>query len=128
MTLERAAELLAERRAAGPRTPRRARATKRTATRKSAVKRTAVKKIAAKKSVAKNTAARKSLAKKSGGEEIRRQEDGGEGNPEGEACPQDGRTTDLFWLNGSVRIAANSRCRSVGNDGRAWEIHRPRGR
>ncbi|MFZ0059806.1 MAG: type I DNA topoisomerase [Acidimicrobiales bacterium] len=66
MTLERAAELLAERRAAGARTPRRARATKRTATRKSAVKRTAVKKIAAAKSAAKNTAARKSLAKKSG--------------------------------------------------------------
>ncbi len=43
LTLERAAELLAERRAAGPRTPRRARAAKKTVAKKTVAKKSAAK-------------------------------------------------------------------------------------
>jgi DNA topoisomerase-1 len=64
MTLERAAELLAERRAAGPRSPRRARGTRRAAVKKTAVKKTAVKKTAAKKTAVKKTAVKKTAVKK----------------------------------------------------------------
>jgi DNA topoisomerase-1 len=64
MTLERAAELLAERRAAGPRSPRRAGGTRRAAAKKTAAKKTVAKKTAAKKTVAKKTAAKKTAAKK----------------------------------------------------------------
>jgi DNA topoisomerase-1 len=64
MTLERAAELLAERRAAGPRSPRRARGTRRAAAKKTAAKKTTAKKTAVKKTAAKKTAAKKTAAKK----------------------------------------------------------------
>ena len=59
LTLERAAELLAERRAAGPRTPRRARAAKKTAAKRAAAKRAVAKKTVAKKTVAKKSAAKR---------------------------------------------------------------------
>ena len=62
LTLERAAELLAEKRAAGPPTGGRGR--KSTAAKKVASKRAPAKKAAAKKSVAKKAAAKKSVAKK----------------------------------------------------------------
>jgi len=55
MTIERAAELLAERRAAGPSTRRRSGAAKKTAAKKTAAKKTAAKKTAAKKTAAKKT-------------------------------------------------------------------------
>ncbi|HLX77716.1 MAG TPA: type I DNA topoisomerase [Acidimicrobiales bacterium] len=58
VTLERATELLAERRAAGPRTPRRARAAKKSSANK------AVKKRAAKKAVSKKVAAKKVATKR----------------------------------------------------------------
>jgi DNA topoisomerase-1 len=63
LTPERAAELLADKRAAGPTTAR-SRARK-GVPKKTAAKKTAAKKSAAKKSVAKKTAAKKSAAKKS---------------------------------------------------------------
>ncbi len=77
ITLERAAELLAERRAAGPSTRRRASASKRPAkkapakkaagtrapAKKRSAKKTAAKKVAAKKAVAKGAAAKKPSAK-----------------------------------------------------------------
>jgi DNA topoisomerase-1 len=68
VTLERAAELLAERRAAGPATGRgRARGSKKTAPKAAArkpAKRTAAKRTAAKRTTAKRTAAKKTAAKK----------------------------------------------------------------
>jgi DNA topoisomerase I len=60
ITLDRAAELLAEKRAAGP-APKRA---KKTAAKKTTAKKTAAKKTAAKKTAAKKTAAKKTAAKK----------------------------------------------------------------
>jgi DNA topoisomerase-1 len=62
ITIERAAELLAEKRARGP-APKRARAAKKTATKTTAAK-AAAKKTAAKKTAAKKTAAKKAAAKK----------------------------------------------------------------
>jgi DNA topoisomerase I len=66
LTIDRAAELLAERRARGPATPRKrvaaSRAGKKTATKKTATKKTATKKTAAKKTAAKTTAAKKTAA------------------------------------------------------------------
>jgi DNA topoisomerase-1 len=59
LTLERAAELLAERRAAGPRTPRRARAAKRTRAKKAVAKKAVAKKAVAKKAVAKKSTAKR---------------------------------------------------------------------
>ncbi|HLI74478.1 MAG TPA: type I DNA topoisomerase [Acidimicrobiales bacterium] len=69
ITLERAAELIAERRAAGPppkRAGRVAKAAKKTAksAKKTAAKKTAAKKTAAKKTAAKKTTAKKTTAKK----------------------------------------------------------------
>ena len=68
ITVERAAELLAERRAAGPSTRRRAaaakKAAKKAAAKKAAAKKTAAKKTAAKKTAAKKAAAAKAAAKK----------------------------------------------------------------
>jgi DNA topoisomerase-1 len=70
LTVERAAELLAERRAAGPSTrgPRKAAAkkapAKKTATKKTTAKKTTAKKAAAKKTAAKKTAAKKTAAAK----------------------------------------------------------------
>jgi len=64
VTIERAAELLADRRAAGPST-RRARGAKKTAAKKTAAKKTAAKKAATKKTAAKKSATKKSAAKKS---------------------------------------------------------------
>jgi DNA topoisomerase-1 len=58
LTVERAAELLADRRAAGPST-RRARGAKKTAAKKAAAKKSTAKKAAAKKSTAKKAAAKK---------------------------------------------------------------------
>jgi DNA topoisomerase-1 len=63
ITPERGAELLAEKRARGPVT--RKRAAKKTATRKTATKKTAAKKASAKKATAKKTAAKKPATKKS---------------------------------------------------------------
>ena len=60
VTLERAAELLADKRAAGP--PKK-RGAKKTAAKKTAAKKTAAKKTAAKKTAAKKTAAKKTAAK-----------------------------------------------------------------
>ncbi len=65
ITIERAAELLADRRAAGPSTRRRAGGAKKTAAKKTAAKKTAAKKTAAKKTAAKKTAAKKTATKKS---------------------------------------------------------------
>jgi len=59
LTLERAAELLAERRAASPRTPRRARAAKKTVAKKTVTKKTVAKKTVAKKTMAKKSAAKR---------------------------------------------------------------------
>jgi len=66
ITVERAAELLAERRAAGPSTRRTAKKApaKKAAAKKAAAKRAPAKKAAAKKVPAKKTAAKKSAAKK----------------------------------------------------------------
>ncbi|MDA8366040.1 MAG: DNA topoisomerase, partial [Actinomycetota bacterium] len=64
LTVERAAELLAERRAAGPSTRGKKTAAKKTAAKKTAAKKTAAKKTAAKKTAAKKTAAKKTAAKK----------------------------------------------------------------
>ena len=64
ITIERAAELLAERRAAGPSSRKRASSTKKTAAKKTAAKKTPAKKTAAKKTAAKKTAAKKAAAKK----------------------------------------------------------------
>jgi DNA topoisomerase-1 len=65
LTLERASELLAERRAAGPSTPRGRRgAAKKAPAKKSAAKKVAAKKVAAKKAPAKKAAAKKAAAKK----------------------------------------------------------------
>ena len=63
MTLERAAQLVAEKRAKGPSKTTRSR--KKTTRKKSTRKKTAAKKTAAKKTAAKKTAAKKSTAKKS---------------------------------------------------------------
>jgi DNA topoisomerase-1 len=63
ITIERASELLAERRAAGPRAPR-SRGAKKTAAKKSAPKKAAAKKTAAKKSAPKTAAAKKTAAKR----------------------------------------------------------------
>jgi len=60
LTVERAAELLADRRAAGPST----RGAKKAAAKKTAAKKTAAKKTVAKKTVAKKTVAKKTVAKK----------------------------------------------------------------
>ncbi len=69
ITLDRAAELLAERRAAGPSTRKRAggakKAAKKTTAKKTAAKKTTAKKTAAKKTTAKKTAAKKTAAKTS---------------------------------------------------------------
>jgi DNA topoisomerase-1 len=62
LSVERASELLAERRAAGP-SPRKS-AAKKAPAKKSAAKKIAAKKIAAKKAPAKKGAAKKSAAKK----------------------------------------------------------------
>jgi DNA topoisomerase-1 len=76
LTLERAVELLAERRAAGPsqrrrgagkKAPAKKTAAKKAGTKKTAAKKTAAKKTAAKKTAAKKTAAKKTAAKKAGG-------------------------------------------------------------
>ncbi|MHB1584370.1 MAG: type I DNA topoisomerase [Acidimicrobiales bacterium] len=67
LTIERASELLAERRAAAPNGGRRGArktAAKKTAAKKTAAKKTAAKKTAAKKTAAKKTAAKKTAAKK----------------------------------------------------------------
>jgi DNA topoisomerase I len=61
ITLERAAELLADKRAAGP--PKK-RGAKKTAAKKTAAKKTAAKKTAATKTTAKKTVAKKTVAKK----------------------------------------------------------------
>ena len=66
ITLERAAELLADRRSAAPKAPRRTVAKKAPA-KKAAAKKSPAKKVAAKKTAAKKTAAKKSPAKKAGG-------------------------------------------------------------
>jgi DNA topoisomerase-1 len=63
LTVERASELLAERRAAGP-ARKRSGGAKKTAATKAAAKKTAAKKTAARKAAAKKTAARKAAAKK----------------------------------------------------------------
>ncbi len=68
VTIERAAELLADRRAAGPSTRRRSGGVKKTAAKKTAAKKTVAKKTAAKKTVAKKTAAKKTAAKKTAAE------------------------------------------------------------
>ena len=83
VTIERAAELLADRRAAGPSTRRRTAAkktgakktvaekktgAKKTVAKKTVVKKTAAKKTAAKKTAAKKTAAKKTARKATGGE------------------------------------------------------------
>ena len=65
ITPERAAELLAERRAAGPSKGRRG--AKKTAAKRAGTKKTAAKKTAAKKTVAKKTTAKKTTAKKTSG-------------------------------------------------------------
>ena len=62
ITLDRGAELLAEKRARGPVT--RKRAAKKTATKKTATKKTATKKVAAKKTTAKKTTVKKTATKK----------------------------------------------------------------
>ncbi len=64
VTLERAAELLAARRAAGPRIPRRARGARKTTAKKTGAKKTAAKKTAAKKSLTRRAVGDKSVAKK----------------------------------------------------------------
>jgi DNA topoisomerase-1 len=64
LTVDRAAELLAERRARGPATPRK-RAAKRAPAKKAAAKKSAAKKGAAKKKTAKKTA-KKAAPKESG--------------------------------------------------------------
>ncbi|HUA94190.1 MAG TPA: topoisomerase C-terminal repeat-containing protein, partial [Acidimicrobiales bacterium] len=63
ITIERAAELLAERRAAGP-SRRGRRPAKKAVAKKAAAKKTAAKKAAAKKTGARKTAAKKTPAKK----------------------------------------------------------------
>ena len=63
LTVERASELLAERRAAGPSTRKKA-AAKKAPAKKAPAKKTAAKKTAAKKTAAKKTVAKKSVAKK----------------------------------------------------------------
>ncbi len=65
ITLERAAELLAERRAKGPAKKTAKRGAKKAPARKTAAKKTAAKKSTAKKAPAKKSAAKKSAAKKS---------------------------------------------------------------
>jgi DNA topoisomerase-1 len=62
VTIERASELLGERRAAGPSSRGRAGGAKKTATKKTAAKKTAAKKTTAKKSAAKKSAAKKTTA------------------------------------------------------------------
>jgi DNA topoisomerase-1 len=64
MTLERAAELLAERRAAGPRSPRRARGVRKSGVRKSTARKSVTKKSISKTVAAKKTAAKKTTVKK----------------------------------------------------------------
>ncbi|MEU8226992.1 type I DNA topoisomerase [Kribbella sp. NPDC048915] len=64
ISLLRAAELLAEKRARGPVKKTAKKAAKKTATKKTAAKKTAAKKTAAKKTTAKKTAAKKTAAKK----------------------------------------------------------------
>jgi DNA topoisomerase-1 len=63
ITIERASELLAERRAAGPRAPR-GRGAKKAPAKKAAAKKTSAKKAAAKKTPAKKASAKKVAAKK----------------------------------------------------------------
>jgi DNA topoisomerase I len=62
LSLERAAELLAERRAAGPATPRKARAPKKATAKKRAAKKTTARKATAKKTSAPRAAAKKAAA------------------------------------------------------------------
>ncbi|HLW44624.1 MAG TPA: type I DNA topoisomerase [Acidimicrobiales bacterium] len=72
VTIERASELLADRRAAGPSTRRRGvkkAGAKKAAPKKAAAKKTAAKKAAAKKATAKKSAAKKSVAEKSAAEQ-----------------------------------------------------------
>jgi DNA topoisomerase-1 len=70
VTLERAAELLAEKRAKGPAQKRPAKkAAKKSAAKKTAAKKAAAKKTAAKKTAAKKTAAKKTAAKKAAANE-----------------------------------------------------------
>jgi DNA topoisomerase-1 len=64
VSIERAAELLANRREAAPRTVRKAGAAKKTAARKTVAKKTAATKTAATKTAATKTAAKKTVAKK----------------------------------------------------------------
>ncbi|MFZ2510285.1 MAG: type I DNA topoisomerase [Gordonia sp. (in: high G+C Gram-positive bacteria)] len=64
ITVERAMELLAERRARGPAKKAAKKTVKKTAAKKTAAKKTAAKKTAAKKTAAKKTAAKKTAAKK----------------------------------------------------------------
>ncbi|MGH9116934.1 MAG: type I DNA topoisomerase [Acidimicrobiales bacterium] len=74
LTMARALELLAERRAKGPARPRRATnkaGAKKTAAKKTAAKKTAAKKTAAKKTAAKQTAAKQTAARRTAAEKAR---------------------------------------------------------
>ena len=102
LTLERAAELLAERRAAGPRTPR-----------------------AGREGGGEEDGGEEDGGEEDGGEEVRRQ--AGDESRSGHECTQEGHAPDPPGLNG-LSVAANSPCRSVGTDGSAREVHRSRGR
>lgn len=65
VTLDRAVELIAERRAAGPRAPRRSRAAKKAPAKKAAAKKAAKKRAAAKKTAAKTKTTKRATAKTS---------------------------------------------------------------
>ncbi|MDA8343513.1 MAG: type I DNA topoisomerase, partial [Actinomycetota bacterium] len=83
LTVERAAELLAERRAAGPSTRVKKTAAKKTAAKKTAAKKTAAKKTAAKKTAVKKTAAKKTAAKKTAAKKTAAKKTAGPATPKG---------------------------------------------
>jgi len=87
ITIERAAELLADRRAAGP-PVKRARAAKKSAAKKSPAKKSPAKKSAAKKSAAKKSAAKKTAAKKTAAKKSA-------GGAKARTTPTDGDAGDL---------------------------------
>jgi len=95
VTLERAAELLADRRAAGPGTRRRAGGAKKTAGKKAAAKKAVTKKRAPAKAASKKATAKKSTAKKSLGKKVTA------GDPLAHKVSGNGATGDRAGGNGS---------------------------
>ena len=91
LTVERAAELLAERRAAGPSTRKRAGGAKKATAKKATAKKATAKKATAKKATAKKATAKKAAAKKGG------QEGGKEGSV---SSSQRGRLVALEGIDG----------------------------